>query len=1061
MRSGIYSGITPVKFKQIKQTMSITERSVKRPIATTMVFLIIITLGMIGFRFLPVDLLPPIEYPQLTVSVNYSNVGPEEMEQIVTERIENAIAGVPNIERVTSRSGEGNSWVSLHFAQGTNLDEAANDLRAALDRLRRSLPEEAEPPAIWKFDPNDAPIVIIGAKSEREMAELTRILEREINKRFEQLKGVGAINVWGGVYSEIHVDMMRDRLLSSNLTATDVIQALNRENVNLPGGNVKEGLSDLYVRTMGEFTSVDQVANTIVRIVDGNPIRVRDVARVEMGYQDIGRYVEIDEQPTIRIGIRKTSGANTVEVSRLVREEVARVNAERDDLQLQVITDQSDFIQSSIDNVRNAAVWGGILAVIVLFAFLRNGSTTLIIAISIPISIIATFALLYFNGLTLNQMSFGGLALGVGLIVDNAIVVLENIVRKRQQGKKPEESALIGTRQVAGAIIASTLTTSVIFLPVLFMRTITGLMFQELALVVVFALLCSLLVALTLVPMLSSKFLTIKADNPDPSKRPAHQRFFQGMENRYGNLLERSLRNKSIVAGTTLVLLVASVMLFPMIPFELAPQTDSDEVQVRMSLDEGTNITVMYEYLLRLDEIVQSLVPSGEVLYFTREVRNNSGSIELTLRDQSERRTTAANLADHLRRNLQDAIPGADIRVSARSGLWILRRVFSSGGDGESVQMQLRGYDLELAEQIALEMANRIEVLPGISDVRASEQEGRPEQNIRFDRERLAQLGIGVQDIAAAIQTNIGGRRAGYFRTDGEEIPITVRLRPEDRLSLLDLDNITVRSSTGTILPLSALVTQELGRGPTNINRVDGQRVTYISANLESGVALGDAVNLIRNELSDFPMPEGYTLYFGGEYEEQQRAQRDFILAIIMALVLIYMVMAAQFERFIDPLIVMFSVPLAIIGIVPTMMLTGTTLNLQSFMGIIMLIGIVVNNAIVLVDYINLMRREENLPVHKAVVEAGKLRLRPILLTTVTTVLGLLPLSFGFGAGGEIQAALARVVIGGLTASTLITLVLIPVVYVTVTTAVERVKAWSASLRSSETEQPVTVESGV
>ncbi|MFN2374794.1 MAG: efflux RND transporter permease subunit, partial [Cyclonatronaceae bacterium] len=1027
--------------------MSLSAKSVKRPIATTMVFLIVITLGMIGFRFLPVDLLPPIEYPQLTVNIDYSNVGPAEMEQIITDRVENAIAGIPNIERVTSRSGEGNSRVSLHFAQGTNLDEAANDLRAALDRVRSNLPDEAEAPRIWKFDPNDAPIVIVGAKSEREMAELTRILDREINKRFEQLKGVGAIDIWGGVYSEIHIDLMRDRLLSSNLTANDVIQALNRENVNLPGGNVKEGLSDLYIRTLGEYTSVDQIANTIIRVVDGSPIRVRDVAMVELGYQDVGRYVEIDEQPTIRIGIRKTSGANTVEVARLVREEVAKVNSERDDLELQVITDQSDFIQSSIDNVRNAAVWGGILAVIVLFAFLRNGSTTLIIAISIPISIIATFALLYFNGLTLNQMSFGGLALGVGLIVDNAIVVLENIVRQRQRGKNLEESALVGTKQVAGAIIASTLTTSVIFLPVLFMQTITGLLFQELALVVVFALLCSLLVALTLVPMLSSKFLTFKPDNPDPSKRPAHQRFFEGMEHRYGKILESSLRRKGVVAGSTLVLLIASVMLFPLIPFELAPQTDSDEVQVSMRLDEGTNITVMYDYLLRLDDAVQVLVPQGDVLYFTREVRSNRASVELTLKDQSERRTTAVEIADHLRSNLQDAIPGADIQVSARSGLWILRRVFSSGGDGESVQMQLRGYDLALAEQIAMEMSTRIETLDGIADVRASEQEGRPEQNIRFDRERIAQLGIGVQDIASALQTNIGGRRAGYYRVDGEEIPITVRLRPEDRLSLQDLDNITVRSSAGEILPLSALVSQDMGRGPTNINRVDGQRVTYISANLESGVPLGDAVSRIQTELADYPLPEGFSLYFGGEYEEQQKARRDFILAIIMALVLIYMVMAAQFERFIDPLIVMFSVPLAIIGIVPTMMLTGTTLNLQSFMGIIMLIGIVVNNAIVLVDYINLLRREENLPIHKAVVEAGKLRLRPILLTTVTTVLGLLPLSFGFGAGGEIQAALARVVIGGLTASTLITLVLIPVVYVTITTATERVKEWVASFR--------------
>lgn len=1035
--------------------MSLTGTSIKRPIATTMVFLIVITLGTIGFRYLPVDLLPPIEFPQLTIQVSYDNVGPEEMERIITDQIENAIAGVPNIERITSNSSEGNSSVTINFAQGVNLDEATNDVRAALDRVRRSLPPEVDAPRIWRFDPNDAPIVMIGARSERNLAEITRIIERDIGKMFEQLPGVGSINIWGGVNHEIRVDLIRDRLASSQITASDVVQAITRENANVPGGNVKEGLSDLYIRSVGEFTDIEQIANTIIRTVDGAPIRVRDVATVSLDYQDLWRYVEVDDLPMIRFGIRKQSGANTVAVAEAIRNEVDRINAMRSDIDLIVIRDQSQFIQASIDNVRNSAVWGGILAIVVLFAFLRNGSTTMIIGISIPISIIATFGLLYFNGLTLNQMSFGGLALGVGLIVDNAIVVLENIVRKRQNGAKKKDAARKGTREVTGAIIASTLTTSVIFLPVVFMNTVTGVMFQELALVVVFALICSLFVALTLVPMLASQFLTVKKLEEDTTKRSVVQRFFDRLDDGYSRVVGGVLHRKTWVFAITGGLLFFAYLGINRIPVELTPETESDEIRVRMWMDSGTNIAIINQYMDELDAIVREIVPREEILFYTRDVRNGRGEIELALTPPDQRRILSTDLADDIRQRVQGVIPGARIDVRAQSGLWILRRVFGSGGgDDEAIGIQLRGFNLELAADMAQDIANRIEVLPGIVDVRVGERDGRPEQRINLDRERIAQLGIGSRDVAAAIQSNIGGSRAGFFRRDGDEIPITVRLRPEDRMSTLDIDNISVRTADGTIIPVSAVVTTEAQRGPESIRRENGQRITNITANLERGVPLGTAVQAIQRELADYPLPEGYSLFFGGEYEEQQKAQRDFNLAILMAMILIYMVMAAQFERFLDPLIVMFSVPLAIIGIVPTLLLTGTTLNLQSLMGVVMLIGIVVNNAILLVDYINLMRREHQMDLYKAVVEAGKLRLRPILMTTTTTILGLLPLSFGLGTGGEIQASLARVVIGGLTASTLITLVFIPVVYVTAHLAVDKVKAFVASLRGQEAEEP-------
>ncbi|MEP1151896.1 MAG: efflux RND transporter permease subunit [Balneola sp.] len=1020
--------------------MALTDISIKRPIATSMFFLIIITLGVIGFRFLPVDLLPPIEYPQLTVSTDYPNVGPEEIETIITERVENAVAGVPGVERVRSQSSEGNSRVTLEFAQSVNVDVAANDVRAALDRLRGALPPEVESPRIWKFDPNNFPIVIIGANSEKNLADLTLLLDREITKRFEQINGVGSIDIWGGINREVKIDIKRDRLIASGLTTAQVQQAISSENANLPGGNVNSGIQQLYVRTEGEFQSVEQIANTVITTVDGKPIRVKDVAEVSFGYQDLNRLVNIDEQPMVRFGIRKQTGANTVAVAANIRKEVELINAERNDLSLFVTTDQSEFIQGSIDNVQSSAMWGALLAVVVLYVFFRNGSSTFIIAVSIPISIIATFALLYFNGLTLNQMSFGGLALGVGLIVDNAIVVLENIIRLREEeGEDLKTSALVGTKQVTGAIIASTLTTSVIFLPVIFMQTVSGLLFQQLALVVVFALICSLIVALTLVPMLSSRFLNVKK-NADNKKKGRFQEFFSKFEANYSNWLTTVLKHRKMVFAVTAVLVVGSFLLTPIIPVELAPQTDADEIQISLRMADGTNITVINEYLADLEEVIRSTIPLDDIEHLTTEIRDGRAEVELKMVDASKRSGSTSALAQQVRDKVEGSIAGANIRVSAQSGLWILRRIFGSGGD-EDLQLEIRGYDIDQSYQIAQDVKLELEQIQGITGVEVDRSEGTPEESIIFDREKIANLGLTISGVARTIQTNIGGSRAGAFRVGGDEYPITVRLRPEDRLSTQDLDNISIRTPDGQVIPVSSVIKRNPGRSPEDITRINGQRITGISANLEDGLALGDAVELAQARLSNYQLPQGYTIVFSGEYQEQQKAAADFNMSIIMALILIYMVMAGQFERFLDPLVVMCSVPLAVIGVVPTLLLTGTTINIQSLMGIIMLIGIVVNNAIVLVDYVNLLRREKGLSVIEAVTEAGRLRLRPILMTTLTTVLGLLPLSFGFGAGAEIQASLARVVIGGLTASTLVTLVFIPVVYVTVDQIVDRIKA--------------------
>ncbi len=1006
--------------------MPLTETSIKRPVATLMTFLVIITLGIAGLLHLPIDLLPPLEFPQLTVRVDYPNVGPEEIEETITNPTENTLAGVPGVERVRSSSRLGSSSVTLDFARGINLDEAANDVRAALDRIRNNLPEEAEPPVVWKFDPNDVPIVVIGASSDIwDLQELTLLLERDITRRFDQIPGVGTVEVWGGIQREVKVELQRDRLNASGLSAEDVRNALNAGNVNRSGGSVSLGVQQQYVRTLGEFTDLDQIRQTVVTQVEGKPIHVGDVAEVALGYEDLSRVVKIDGRPMLRFGVRKQSGANTVAVAEAIRAELARINTERADLRLFVASDQSTFIQDSIDNVRQSALYGALLAVVVLYVFLRRGSSTFIIAVAIPISIIATFGLLYFGGLTLNQMSFGGLALGVGMVVDNAVVVLENITRMREEGRDPLTAARLGTKQVGGAIIASTLTTVVIFLPVVFMQTISGVLFQQLALVVVFALICSLAVALTLVPMLASRL-----SGRPVKKIPGNdriQRVFARLDRRYATLLQWAFRRQRTVIVTCLLLVGGGFAALPLIPVELAPPSEANEIDIDLFMAGGTNVAVLNRYLGELETKVRTLVPPGAVEHFSTDIRDGRAEVELTMHPDSPIGTTA--LADRLRVALDGQIPGADIRVSAQSGLWVLRRIFRAGGGSEDVSMEIRGHNLAQAEQLGLTIRTAIETIPGVEGVRVDRNQGSPQTNLHLDRTKLAELGLSVRDVADVIQTNVGGGRAGAYRSGGEEFPIVVRLRPEDRRTTESLANIPLRLPDGGIIPVSSVIDPRSALGPPQIERVDGQRVTRVTANLAAGTPMGEAITAIRARVAGIVMPPGYSVYFGGEYEEQQKASADFRLTLIIALALVYMVMAGQFERYLDPLIVLCSVPLAIIGVVPTMLLTGTTINMQSLMGMIMLIGIVVNNAIVLVDYTNLLRREEGLDPLEAVQRACHRRLRPILMTTLTTVLGLLPLALGIGAGAEIQAALGRVVLGGLVASTLITLVFIPVLY--------------------------------
>jgi HAE1 family hydrophobic/amphiphilic exporter-1 len=624
--------------------------------------------------------------------------------------------------------------------------------------------------------------------------------------------------------------------------------------------------------------------------------------------------------------------------------------------------------------------------------------------------------------------------------VDNAIVVMENIVRKREETRgTPEDAAGAGASEVAGAMLASTLTTCVVFIPLVFMQSVSGALFRSLALVVIFCQVCSLVVAFTVVPVLAARMLRKSTALGARPLRPRSGAIAR-LERRYGRLLQLALAHRGRVFAVTGVLVVAALVLWRQIPVELAPQTDADEIDVELEMAQGTNMAVVRAYVDEIEQKVREVLPRGQVDMISTEIRGGDAEVELRLVPADRRDMSAAQIADRLRRAVDGQIPGGEIKVDAQPGLWILRRIFSSGGGNDGLEVELRGWDLHRSDQIAAEMRRRMEGVPGVTGVRISRREGRPEERLRLDRERIAALGLSVRDVARAIQANVGGIEAGRLSDEGEEYPIVVRLQAVDRLTAQDLEPAALRTPAGAVVPLSAVVTRERARGPTGISRVDGQRVTYVTASLQDGVAQGDAVEAVRAAFADVNLPQGYAIVFGGEYLEQQEARRDFIVGILMAVVLVYMLMAGQFERLLDPLIVMLSVPVALIGVVPALLLTGTSLNIQSVMGLVLLVGVVVNNAIVLVHTVNLLRRERGMAPLDAVVEAGRLRLRPILMSSATTVLGLMPMALGIGAGAEIQAPLARVVVGGLVASTLVTLVLIPTAYVGMTELLGRGK---------------------
>ena len=1015
--------------------MKIAHFSVKHPKLTTMVALIVAIIGSIALRRLPIDLMPDTTYPTITVSASYENASPEEIEELVTRPIEEAMSAVPGVEEITSTSSEGSSRVRVLFTWGTDLDAASNDIRDRLDRIISRLPEDIERPTLRKFDPSSMPILVIGASSNLDPIEMRRVIDEQIKYRIERVPGVASLDIRGGLEREIRVNLRTDKIRAMSIPLEQITSAIEDGNITLPAGSVERGNRDIVIRTPGEYADIEQLRNTSVGIFGGVPVKLRDIASVEDSSQKVTRIVRVNGQPGVQLAITKQSGKNTVEVARGVLKEVENINRELKQVTLTTIIDSSEFIENSISQVGSSAFFGGIFAVLVLLFFLRNICSTLIISVTIPLSIIATFVLIYFSGFTLNIMTLGGLALGVGMLVDNSIVVLDNIYRLREAGQSPEDAAVNGAHEVAAAVVASTLTTVVVFLPLIFVRGMSGVMFKQLALIISFSLLCSLVVSLTLIPMLASRYLHPVSPDYHEGERLGHRLYrisgsiFKRMEAYYQRILSTVLKRRKPVLLAVSAALIVSLGVGLMAGMELMPQSDEGEVRVNVEMEVGTRLAVLDEKFRLMEAIVMREVPERKNMVANiggsgwMSSDSHTGQIRISLKPKSERTRSSEDVVSDLRKKLS-GIPGVTVRTRAGTGMFT--RMLS--GTTERVSVEIRGYDLETADMLAYRVKEAVESTEGITDAQVSRESGIPEEIVVIDRVKAEDMGFTVSHVAKMLQTALGGKTSGYYRDGGNEYRIYVQLLDSDKMTLEEILNLYLANKDGEPVLLKNLVRLESRSGPVRIERKDQERIVTVTANTSDrnvGLILRD----IRSKLAHIPVPSGFTINFTGEYEEQQKAFRELAGVFILALILVYMVMVSLYESLRDPFVVMFSIPPAAIGVVWLLFLTGTTFNMQSFIGCIMLGGIVVNNAIVLVDHIILLRNRDGMPLKEAIEEAGRRRLRPILMTASTTGLALLPMAMGLGEGGEFQAPLARAVTGGLLSATLITLVVVPVIY--------------------------------
>ena len=1022
--------------------MNIADFCLKHKVTTIMAYVLIVVFGIMGFTSLPLALLPDIELPMAVVYTTYSNAGPQEVENMVTKTIESACASVSGMDEIQSLSSEGSSMVMVTFADGTDMDEAMVDLRDRIDRVKGYLPEDADAPMTMTIDVDAMPVVTVGLKG-ADLAELQAIAEDDIQPALERIDGVASVDIAGGYENEIAIDTDADRLAGYGLSVSYIAQMLAAENVALPAGEVQSGDQSFSVRADGEFSSVSDIANTLIPLPTGGTVRLSEVADVYVAPKEQTAIAKIGGEPCITISVNKQSDTNTLQVAERAKDALDEVTALQPTLDWSLLMDQSDMINMTVDSVIQNIVFGVLLAAIVLFVFLRDLGATAVISVSMPICIISVFLIMQVFDITMNMMSLGGIAMGVGMIVDNSIVVLENIFHYRSDGCDRFVSCVEGTKEVALSISASTLTTVAVFLPIGLSGGLSGMMFREFCITICSLLLASLLIALTLVPVLCYALLDRGGKHRMRMPDTGHDIADRPLMRKYKELLAHFITHRKkaiIISGAMIVAFLGSIAIAGV---ELMPQMDESMVAISVEMPVGSDLEDVSAMADRAVDIALEQVPEIESIYYSTGGASmsttstaNSASITVNLVDKSDRDRTSQQVADDLRPYMQD-LAGAEISVEA-SGTMDM-----SSMTGDAISVTLRGDDYDKLSQTAEQLAGQLAALPGAIEVSSSASEQVPEVEITLNRANASRFGLTAATIGQAVRGELSGQTATQLKVNGEEITVTVRGDSRAETSIDALKSVMIPTQTGGSVPLSLVANVDTVLAPQSINRLNQSRTVTITGGAADNVSTAEMSQAVQGVLDTFELPDGITYETGGEMEEMINTFTQLAYALVVALGLVYFVLASQFESFVMPVIIMTILPIGLLGSIFTLPLTGNKISMVAFIGVIMLAGTVVNSSIVLIDYMNI-RRKRGEDKDTAILNACPRRVRPVLMTTLTTVLGLLPMVFSNGEGAEMMRPMAIVMITGMVVSTIVTLLFTPVYYSLIDSLIQRVRTRSA-----------------
>ncbi len=1031
--------------------MTLPELSTRRIVLVTMAFMGVVVFGLVSWMKLPRDLFPEMEPPVISVLTTYSGASAEDVENKVTRTIENNLAIVSNLKKLSSTSSEGLSVVTCEFEWSTNLDEASNDIRDRLEFAKRMLPDDVEQPMLFKFNTAMFPVAVYGATAAESYPQLNRILDKEVGDQLKRVEGVGAVQVFGGMVRQINVNLDRAKMEAAGLTPAQVAAQIAAHNYMLPAGSIKLGSREYQLRVPGEFRTVEEISKTVIKTGQGSRVlSLADLGEVRDGFEEQTREVRVDGRQGAIFIIQKRSGSNTVEVLARVQAKLREIEPRLPrDIRLNEVFNSAKFIERSLWDLSKATMVAGVLVIVVTMFLLRRVRASLIVLTAIPTSLIAAFGGLYVLGFTINVISLFAIAITVGMVVDDAIVVVDNVSRHLERGERPREAAVFGTNEVIAAVMASTFTTMVVFVPLFFVRGMTRIFFSQLGVVLIVTLGCSLVVALTLTPALCSRWMKRERDMRQHSTWGVFAlggRLLTWLENGYARLLTGALNHRWAVGSVAIGVLLLTIPALAKVGKEFAPEQDTGDINIVVELAVGTRLEktmgVGEQALAILKEecgeaLLHSYLSAGQ----DRRVRGmrfgNEGpnifSMGAKLVTKDQRKQDVRTLADRVRQRLEK-IPGiCKLSVSTQNPM---DRMLMGGG--KPIQVEIVGHDLAATDHLAAQVRDIMARTPGAKEPSISRETGKPEIQVRVDRELASQKGVSTMVLAETLRDQVYGSAASQYRIEGDDWDIFLQLAERDRKSIDDIRQMPIPTLAGGSVPLSAVAEVREDVGPISIDRKDQERLVRVECS-PFGRDMGSVAEDIEREVAKLPLPAGVSVSTGGMYKEFRDVLRDFVLLAALAVLLVYMVMAAQYESLMHPLIIMFSLPFAATGVVWGLALMGMTLSLVSLIGILLLVGIVVKNAIVLLDYTNLLRAR-GASIRDAVVQAGHNRLRPVLMTTISTLFGLLPLAFEKGEGSETWQPLGVTVIGGLTISTLITLVLIPTIYSWVEEA--RVRWW-------------------